>query len=341
MESNNEIRKSKNNIINMIKSKLILKQIFNILTKNRFLLIIRNNKELQNKLNINIYNYKEYSEIYTKIIIEIIPVPNKYGKFINFVNKELIPLYHIYFNDRTKETDRNKRKNYSIYKKDKITKIKIIIEHQVKSFYKLFYDCKCIGSLRFIKFSRNNINNSSNMFFGCTLLKEIDLSNFKTENIKDMSYMFYKCESLQNLNLINFDTSNVTKMNYMFFRCLSLQELDLSNFNTTHVTDMSYMFFECQSLIKLNVSKFNTENVTSMYYMFSDCSSLKELDISNFNTINVTNIEHMFSYCRTLEKLTLCDFNIKNININDILYGCPYELKKTIEDKLKKMNNFL
>ena len=335
METNVEKNKSKDNNINKIKSKLILKQIFNLLTKNKILLIIKRNKEIQNKLSININDYKEYSEIYTKIIIEIIPANNKYGKFINFVNKEEISLYHIYFNDGIKEANRNKRKNNFIYKKDNITKIRIIIEHQITSFYKLFYDCKCIESLYFIKISRNNINNSSHMFSGCSLLKRLDLSQFKTNNIKDMSYMFYKCEALNNLNLSNFNTNNVTKMNHMFFKCLTLTELDLSNFNTNLVTDMSYMFYECKSLIKLNVSNFKTEKVTSMYYMFSDCSSLKELNISNFKTTNVINIDNMFTYCRALEELILCDFNINNININDMFYGCSNELKKKIGTKFK------
>ena len=51
-----------------------------------------------------------------------------------------------------------KSKNkYEINKKDKITKIKIIIDYQVKSFKELFSGCKCIESITFKKFYRNNI----------------------------------------------------------------------------------------------------------------------------------------------------------------------------------------
>ena len=41
--------------------------------------------------------------------------------------------YHLYFNNNKEEIKRNK-----IEGKDNVKKIKIIIDHQVKSFYKLF-----------------------------------------------------------------------------------------------------------------------------------------------------------------------------------------------------------
>ena len=43
--------------------------------------------------------------------------------------------------------------------------IKIIIDYQIKSFELLFYECKCIESINFKKFYRNNINNMENMFY--------------------------------------------------------------------------------------------------------------------------------------------------------------------------------
>ena len=47
--------------------------------------ITKYNKRIQKILNININEYKEYHE---QIEIEIIPEKNKYGKFINIINKE-------------------------------------------------------------------------------------------------------------------------------------------------------------------------------------------------------------------------------------------------------------
>ena len=44
---------------------------------------------------------------------------------------------------------------YYIEEEDKVTKIKIIIDYQVKSFKYLFSGCKCIESIKFKKFYRN------------------------------------------------------------------------------------------------------------------------------------------------------------------------------------------
>ena len=49
--------------------------------------------------------------------------------------------------------------------------INIKINYKVASFYKLFYDCKCIKSIYFKTFLRNNINNMSKMFANCTSIK--------------------------------------------------------------------------------------------------------------------------------------------------------------------------
>ena len=42
---------------------------------------------------------------------------------------------------------------------EEIKIIKIIIEHKIKSFERLFLNCECIESIYFKKFYRNNINN--------------------------------------------------------------------------------------------------------------------------------------------------------------------------------------
>ena len=52
-----------------IKSDIILKKVFNYINQTAKLKLIKKNKKFQNKLNINIQNYKEYYDI----IIEIIP----------------------------------------------------------------------------------------------------------------------------------------------------------------------------------------------------------------------------------------------------------------------------
>ena len=203
-----------NNKLIKLKSDYFLQNFFsNIPTKIK-LEIIKYNKGIQKRLNININNYKEYSEIYSSIEVEIIPKENIYNKFIN-IDKENEKYFHIYFNNNKKK-EINKTK---LTKKPKVKKINIIIDYHIKSFYYLFFECYSIESIYFKKFYRNNINNMSYVFYNCRHLKEINLSNFNTKNVTDMRGMFGGCKSLKELNLSNFDTHNVTDMRNMFGDC--------------------------------------------------------------------------------------------------------------------------
>ena len=156
--------------------------------------MIKYNKNIKNRINININDYKEYSENYSSIEIEIEPVKSKYGKFINIKKEEEI-YYHIYFNNNKEEIKRN-----YINKNEEIKIIKIKIDYQIKSFEKLFYLCDCIESIYFKKFYRNNINNISRMFSGCSSLNELNLINFNTNNVNKMEDMFCGCSSLKKIN---------------------------------------------------------------------------------------------------------------------------------------------
>ena len=148
-ENNKENESGKPNpITENIKSRYILSKIYDNMTIKKKLQIVKYNKRIQNRLNLDVKDYKEYSEIE----IEIIHKKGKYGRFIKFdINDKLY--YHIYFNDNKEEI----KYKYSIWKEDKVTKIKIIIDYQVKSFKELFDDCKCIESINFKKFYRNNV----------------------------------------------------------------------------------------------------------------------------------------------------------------------------------------
>ena len=106
-------------------------------------------------------------------------------KYINFKEKDKI-YYHIYFNDKKEEINNR----YEIKKEDKVEKIKIIVDSQVKSFEKIFKNCKCIESINFLKFYRNNINDMSRMFDGCSSLKELNLSSFNTNKVNYMNERF-------------------------------------------------------------------------------------------------------------------------------------------------------
>ena len=162
-EINNNI-KSKDMFKNL-KSNYFLQILFNILLKKKSLDIFKYNKNIKNRINISINDYKEYFEIYSSIEIEIKPAKNKYGKFINIEKKDEI-YCHIYF-----DNDKEEIKRTYLKENDQIKTIKIIIDCQIKSFEMLFYSCKCIRFLYFKKFSRNNINNMKLMFSDCSSLK--------------------------------------------------------------------------------------------------------------------------------------------------------------------------
>jgi len=262
-----------------LKSDYFIQKFFGYMLKRKSLETIKYNKSIQKRINININHYKAYSEEYSSIELDIIPMKGECGKFIN-IEEENKKYFHIYFNDNKKKEIENTSLNID----DNISKISVIIDYQIKSFSGLFFNCKCIESIEFKKFYRNNVT--------------------------DMSEMFYGCSSLKELNLNNFNTNNVTNMSFMFFRCSSLKELNLNNFNTNNVTDMSCMFYECSSLKELNLNNFNTNNVTNMSYIFSGCSSLKELKLNNFNINNLINMYGMFSGC--LDELKLIKSQFKN-----------------------------
>ena len=151
-ENNKENESAKPNpIIENIKSRYILSKIYDNMTKKKKLEIVKYNKKIQNRINLSVKDYKEYSETFTPIEIEIIPIKVKYGRFIN-INENNELFYHIYFNDNKKEI----KNKYEIDEEDKVTKIKIIIDYQVKSFNHLFWYIEYIESINFKKIYRNN-----------------------------------------------------------------------------------------------------------------------------------------------------------------------------------------
>ena len=151
------------------------------------------NKKLQNRLNLSFNDYKDYSQLYKPIELELKLVHYKSNdnKFIN-ISDDNMKCYHIYFDNQNKEVKRTELKW-----KDKVKVIKIIIDHQIKSFNDLFDYCNCIRGIYFKKFFRIDITNMSGIFQNCFLLRELDLSNFNTNLVTNMIYMFYGCISLK------------------------------------------------------------------------------------------------------------------------------------------------
>ena len=298
MEPNNkskEISEKPKIYLEKIRSKYVLKKIFNYLKRNIFLKILKKNKREQNKFDLSIKDYQEYPILYSDI-------------FINFANKSDKKYIGVYFNDSYRKIKRDK-----LNENEKIKKIKIIIEYKVKSLNNLFGGCKCIKSINFKRFYRNNIRNMSCMFSGCSSLEKIDLTRFNTLNVTNMSNMFYDCPLLKEINLSSFNTNNVTNMKSMFNLCSNLKEINVSNFITNKVKNMESMFAGCSSLESFDFSNFNTDKLENTSNMFNGCSALKELKLPEFKANNQIKMTRMFSNCpfTLMIKIRNDDNNIK------------------------------
>ena len=115
-----QLKESK--VFENLTSDYFLTKIIDFIKKNKSLEIIKYNKQLQKRLNININDYKEYSEFYSPIEIELKLVDNRYGKFINISDEEK-EYYHIYFDNSIEEIKRNYLKD-----NENVKMIKIIID---------------------------------------------------------------------------------------------------------------------------------------------------------------------------------------------------------------------
>ena len=230
---------AKKDLFEESKSDYFVQKIFENLNQKIAFKIIKYNKKIQQKLNIGVNDYKKYSEIYSSIEIEIKPIYNQCGTFINPLKGEE-EYYHIYFDNNKEEVKRN-----YLNKDDKVSIINIKIDHQIKSFEDLFKDCYLIESINFNKFNRNNITDMSCMFYQCTGLKEINLSYFNTDSVTKMDMMFSRCLKLEKLDLSKFNTHNVRRMFRLFYECGSLKELIFPNFDFSNVTNMKSMFYGC------------------------------------------------------------------------------------------------
>ena len=185
-----------NNQLKNVKSDYFIQKFFGYMSKRKSLETVRYNKSIQKRINININHYKAYSEEYSSIELDIIPMKGEYGKFIN-IKEEDKKYFLIYFNDNKKK----EIENTSFNRNDNVSKISIIIDYQIKSFSELFYCCGCIESIEFKKFCRNNVTDMSGMFDECSSLKELNLNNFNTNNVTNMSGMFSKCSEQLKLKI--------------------------------------------------------------------------------------------------------------------------------------------
>ena len=76
------------NQLKNVKSDYFIRKFFGYMAKRKSLETVRYNKSLQKRINININHYKAYSEEYSSIEFDIIPVKDGCGKFINIKEED-------------------------------------------------------------------------------------------------------------------------------------------------------------------------------------------------------------------------------------------------------------
>ena len=222
--TNNNI--PKDNLFKNINSNYILKIIFDKLRKIKSLNIIKYNKNIRDKLDIKINDYKEI--IQTEI--EIYPISNiwtEIKQFINISKYEKENYYHIFLNDNNTET-----KN-TIFNTDvKVEKIRVILDYEFKSFKRLFKRCERIKQINFTKFNRKDNIDMSEMFLECKSLTEINFSNFNLNNYIIFNNMITGCEALEKLNFSELNvTSDVTDASGIFSYFSKIKEINVKFFN--------------------------------------------------------------------------------------------------------------
>ena len=123
------------NKMKCIKCIYIFRQLIDNLKEVRLLKLIKYNKKLQKKLNLNINNYMEFQKI--KIELNTFNA----GIKIFFIGMPIFKhsFFHIYFDD-----DKNEIKKNYFTTNENVTKITILIDRGIDSLRKLFSDCKCI-----------------------------------------------------------------------------------------------------------------------------------------------------------------------------------------------------
>ena len=274
-----------------IKSKYIIEEIFSFFEEAKKLEIIRYNKKIQEKMGVTFETYKDFGKIEIEITMEKdhdIKGKEKFY-FIHYNEKDELN-YHIYFDDNEEEAKRN-----YIKLGEKVSKVKIIINRKVKTFFESFHNCILVKRIKFIKYNRKDITRLSQLFYECIRLKDLDITKLNMENVTNINGLFQECEQLTRLDLSNMKTVKIKDMSNLFKLCAKLRYLDLSSFDTSNVKHMTGMFSCCFDLEEIKLSNFDTHNVVDMANMFNRCKNLSNLDISHFNLNNVKTMKGMFA----------------------------------------------
>ena len=81
-------------MFNNLKSDYFVRKLFEYISKRKSLKTIKYNKNIKKRIGININDYKDYSEKYSSIELDIIVMKGKYDYFIN-INEENKKYFHL------------------------------------------------------------------------------------------------------------------------------------------------------------------------------------------------------------------------------------------------------
>ena len=96
-KSKDKKTKETNVSLDNLKSNYDLDTIVEYIQQKKLLEIVKYNKKIQNRLDLDIEDYKKYYENFTPVEIEVIPCKNKFGKFIIVGYDDVKKYYHIFF----------------------------------------------------------------------------------------------------------------------------------------------------------------------------------------------------------------------------------------------------
>ncbi len=123
----NSSKLQKISFLENIKSKYILQEIFSKLQEHKMLKIIKINKKIQNKLNLGLKYYIDYSKIILTVEIQRAIFNDEDIKLINILEKDK-PYFHVYFNNDEKNEI---KRDYLTKDDENINEIKIIIDNKM------------------------------------------------------------------------------------------------------------------------------------------------------------------------------------------------------------------
>ena len=84
-----------NTLFKNLKSDYFLEMLFSYTPKKKALEILKNNKNIQKRINISIDDYKNYCEQFSSIEIELVPIQTS-TNFINIIDARNDKYFHIF-----------------------------------------------------------------------------------------------------------------------------------------------------------------------------------------------------------------------------------------------------